>query len=94
MLISYIKSHKKIPRDILTRWVSVTMDNAGVDVSRFKTHSTRAASTSKANMNSVNLEEILSTAGCSSVRTFAFFYNKTILEQSQFFDGVLNGNID
>ena len=94
LLISYIKPHKRISRDTLTRWVSVTMEKAGIDISRFKPHSTRAASTSKAKQNSVNLEGILSTAGWSSARTFALFYDKPILEQSHFSDGVLNGNKD
>ena len=89
LLISFVKPHKRISRDTLSRWVSVVLDCAGIDTSRFKAHSTSPASTSAAKRNSVNIDDILRTAGWSSARTFAVFYDRPILEHSQFANGVL-----
>ena len=52
------------------------MTEAGVDVTTFKPHSTRAAAASKAKNASAPMKEILDTAGWSSKRTFDRFYNK------------------
>ena len=55
---------------------------AGVDVNIFSPHSTRAASTSKANRSgTVRLGTILKTAGWTNARTFAKFYDKPIEEE-------------
>ena len=93
LLISFVKPHKRISRDTLSRWVSVVLDCAGIDTSRFKAHSTRPASTSAAKRNSVNIDDILSTAGWSSARTFAVFYDRPIREHSQFANGVLRNAV-
>ena len=52
---------------------------AGIDVSHFKAHSTRAASVSRAMKDSVNVNEILQAAGWSKSRTFHRFYDKVIV---------------
>ena len=52
------------------------MADAGVDVNTFKPHSTRAAAALKAKNESVQIKEILDTAGWSSERTIDRFYNK------------------
>ena len=54
------------------------MKDAGVDVTQFKPHSTRAASTSKAKAAAVPIQEILKTAGWSSSRCFDRCYNKPV----------------
>jgi len=46
------------------------MAETGVDVTTFKTYSTRAAAASEANNASVPVKEILDIAGWSSERTF------------------------
>ena len=50
------------------------MQMAGIDVAIYKSHSVRAASTSKAWEHGVPIEEILRTAGWSSAATFATYY--------------------
>ena len=57
------------------------MKDAGVDVTQFKLHSTRAAST-KAKAAAVPIQEILKTAGCSSSRCFDGYYNKPVQTNS------------
>ena len=64
--------------------------DSGIDTSRFKPHSTRAASSSAASNASVILEDILRTPGWSSESTFAKFYNKPIVKENTFADKVLS----
>ena len=64
------------------------MAEAGVDVTTFKPHSTRAAA-SKAKHASVPVKEILDTAGWSSERTFDRFYNKPFQNNGGFATSVL-----
>ena len=65
------------------------MAEAGVDVTTFKPHSTRAAAASKAKNASVPVKEILDTAGWSSERTFDLFYNKPFQKNGGFATSVL-----
>ena len=68
-----------ISRNTLASWTREAMRLSGVDVNIFSPHSTRAASTSKANLSgSVKLGTILKAAGWKNARTFAKFYNKPI----------------
>ncbi|CAH3129395.1 unnamed protein product [Porites lobata] len=45
------------------RWFKTVMQQAGIDITKFKPHSTRATSTSGAKRNAVPLENILTAAG-------------------------------
>ena len=62
---------------------------AGVDVSVYKPHSVRSATTSKAKRNHASLDEIMKTAGWSSAATFAKFYDKEIVSNVTFNEAVL-----
>ena len=65
LFISYVKHFKEVSRDTLTRCVRQVMHmaQAGLDVSKFSPHSTRAASVSASHRASANLDDILKTAG-------------------------------
>ena len=65
------------------------MNEAGINVAKFKPHSTRSASTSRASACSVPLDQIMSTAGWTSATTFARFYNKPIDVNNGFDDNIL-----
>ena len=54
--------------------------------------STGAASVSAAHRSSVNLDDILKTAGWSSECCFAKYYNKPIVAASSFANAVLSVN--
>ena len=58
------------------------MAEAGVDVTNFKHHSTRAAAASKAKNASIPVKEILDTAGWSSERTFDRLYNRPFFQKA------------
>ena len=64
------------------------MQSSGIDVSIFKSHSTRAASTSVAINQGVSVKDIMKTANWTS---FKRFYLKPI--SSDFGNSVLSGNI-
>ena len=76
--------------DTLTHWVQQVMAQAGLDVSKFPPLSTRAASVSAAHKASVNLDDILKTAGWSSECCFAKYYNKPIVKVSTSAHAVLS----
>lgn len=77
-IVCYQKPFRKVSRDTISRWVKTVLTDSGIDISRFKLHSTRAASTSAANNASVSLDDILQTAGWCSESTFAKYYKKPI----------------
>ena len=54
------------------------MQVAGIDTSIFKPHSTRVASTSKANSRQVPINSILKVASWSTDCVFNKFYNKPV----------------
>ena len=55
---------------------------AGIDISQFKAHSTRAASTSAAAASGVPMKDILKTANWSRESTFQKFYLKPRFEHA------------
>ena len=77
-------------KDTLSRWIKTLLVKAGVDMSIFTPHSTRAASATAALRNLVPLKTILKTAGWSNSCTFAKFYNKPVHTSGQFAVGVLD----
>ena len=63
---------------------------AGIDVRKYSVHSTRAASVSAAKRASLNVDDILRTAGWSSEYCFARHYNKPIAKTSGYAKAVLS----
>ena len=57
--ITHGKPHHPVSKDTLARWVKEVMVCAGTDVTTFKPHSTRGASTSKAFRLGIPLSDIL-----------------------------------
>ena len=55
LLISYSKPHKRVSKATVSRRVRTTLAKAGINMSLFTSHSTRAASTSKASRVAVPL---------------------------------------
>ena len=90
LLLSFVKPYKPVSRDTVTRWVRCTLALAGIDVTKYSAHSTRAASVSAASRANVNIDDILQTAGWSSECCFARFYNKPIAKASSYARSVLS----
>jgi hypothetical protein len=74
LLISYVKPHKDVSRDTV-------LHRSGIDTKIYGAHSVRAASTSRARLKAVPVQEILEKAGWSNERTFSKFYDKKILTE-------------
>lgn len=81
LLTTTRKPYGKAARMTMSRWVSETLRDAGVDTAHFSTHSTRAASTSKAKQAGLPLETILKKAGWSGESTFRSYYDRPITKQ-------------
>ena len=91
LFISYIKPHKKVSRDTISRWLRTVMISSGIDCNTFKTHSIRSAVTSKAKCQSVPIVEIMKVAGWSNTKTFGKYYDKPMNNDSNCFsNAVLN----
>ena len=82
------KPHNPAARDTIRNWIKSLMSNAGIDVSNYTAHSSRAASTSKA-AHSLPLNSIMKAAGWSSRSTFAKHYHRPVVDHSSFAEAVL-----
>ena len=73
LFLSFVKPFQAVSRDTISRWIKAVMIQSGIDVTVFKPHSTRAASTSKANSCQVPLDIILQAASWKGDCTFRKF---------------------
>lgn len=78
LLLATRPPYLPVSRDSISRWTKNALEWAGVDTSRFKAHSTRGASTSKACSLGIDVNHLLRQASWKSAETFGRFYNKTI----------------
>lgn len=78
LLISFVKPHKPVKSCTIAKWLKQLLTRAGIDTDTFKPHSTRGASTSKANKFGVSIKQIMNTANWRSRGTFEKFYNKPL----------------
>ncbi len=76
----------------VSRWIREMMEQAGIDTSIYKTHSTRKSSTSAAEA-SVPLATILRAAAWRSASTFAQYYRLPVVQHDQFAAAVLNPGV-
>ena len=76
LLLSYVKPHGPVRKDTISRWCKSVLSSAGIDTSKFKGHSTRAASSTHLADNDINIKDIMLSAGWSNERTFQQFYHK------------------
>ncbi len=73
----------------ISRWVRNMMEKGGIDISVYKTHSTRKASTSKAAEVFVPLSTIIKAAGWTTGNTFAQYYKFPVVDHTTFGHAVL-----
>ena len=93
LFISFVRPYKPVSKSKVSSWVKTTLGLAGVDLTRFKPHSIRAASTSAASRISVPLGTILRTAGWSNQCTFAQYYQKEVHKQGDYATRILNTSL-
>ena len=71
---SFIGKHGPVTSSTIARWLKSCLHKAGVDTSKFKAHSTRAAAATKAAMSGVTVEDIMKAADWSNEGVFQKFY--------------------
>ena len=69
LLRTIIKPHRGVTANTLANWTKQIMKLSGIDVNKFKAHSTRGASKSKAKSCGVSVSEILKMADWSNIST-------------------------
>jgi hypothetical protein len=88
LLISYKKPHLGVSKDTIARWIRTIMYRAGINTV-YTAHSTRSAAVSAAKVAGVPIETIIKTAGWSSNKTFALYYDKPITQDRSFSEAIL-----
>ena len=89
LFISYVRPHKPVSRDTVSRWTKETLRICGIDTNVFTAHSTRSASVSKANEKDVPIHEIMANAGWKSAETFRKYYNKPVVQGNRLTAAIL-----
>ena len=74
LILSYRPPHNPVKSATLARYVKDMLGEAGIDITVFTTHSTRSASTSKANNLGLSLKDISKAAGWRGESTFQNHY--------------------
>ena len=82
LLLSFVRPHRPISRDTLSRWTLTVMDLAGLDTAKYKLHSTRGASTSAAKRLGVPINVIMRHASWRSASLFTTYYDKRLEGQT------------
>ena len=90
LFLATVRPHGPVVTCTVARWLKVLMGDAGIDTSIYKAHSTQAASTSKAMMQGLSVEQITQQANWSRAATFFKFYNKRVVQSEGFQSKVLS----
>lgn len=90
LFISYVKPHKAVTSQTLSRWINSELKECGVQTDLFTSCSTRHASTSSAARKGVSTDLIKKAAGKTGhSKVFANFYNRPIVDAEEFSNNVL-----
>ena len=81
LFISYKRPHRAVSKDTIARWAKEGLSRSGINIAKYKPHSTSAASTSAAEARHVPICDIMLMAGWSSENTFRPYYNKPLIEK-------------
>ena len=90
LFISYVRPHKTVSGDTVSRWTKETLRLCGIDTKVFTAHSTTSACVSKANEKNVPVHEIMAKAGWKSAETFRKYYNKPVIQGNRLASAILD----
>ena len=95
LLLGINNPHKPVSVSPVPRWIKDVMCLSGIDVSLFKSHSTRSASTSTASLSGASIQETLGESRWSNESTWQKFYkNPLVSTEKNFQDRILcNRNV-
>ena len=63
LFLSYVRPHSAVGKDTIARWCKCVLRDAGIDIERFSSHSSRAATSSRAKSKGMALDKIIAFAG-------------------------------
>ena len=89
LFLSYQKPYNPISKDTITRWVNETLQEAGVDMSKYVTHSCRAAASSSLSSKKVPIRRITEACGWASEETFRRHYKKKVVRETTVAEALL-----
>ena len=78
LFISYVKPHKPVHKETISRWLKHVLLLAGIDTNIFSAHSYRAASTSSTKTN-IPIADILKQGQWSTEKTWCKYYNLDVI---------------
>ena len=93
LLLSHIKPYKEVQSSTIDIWVKLVLKIGGIDTSLYKAYFCRSASTSKAKLMGISLNNILKRGQWLGTSTWQRHYNKEIVntrESSEFENVILN----
>ena len=82
LFLSHINPHDKVVKCTIAKWVKNMLKLAKVDTTTYQAHSLRSASSSKAKIRGLSLEDILKRGTWPSSSTWQKFYHKPIRSPS------------
>ena len=82
LFLSFQQPYKAVQQSTLSRWVSEVLQSAGIDVSVFKPHSTRSASSSGAARGGAKIDTIMAAGGWTTSSTFTDWYQRPVCTQN------------
>ena len=85
LILSYVAPHREVTSSTIARWIKKKLSLTGVDVERFKAHSTRSASTSKASVVGLTISDIMKRGSWSKESTWKRFYCREIADPNKEF---------
>ena len=74
------RNGKPVKRASISRWIREVLALSGIDITTFKAHSTRGASTSAAARCGASPEQIMRHGDWSNLGTYDRFYNKDLAD--------------
>ena len=81
LFLSHLKPHKQVKKDTIRCWLKLVLRKAGIDVTRFKGHSIRAAASSKDKLSKgASIDQILSCGNWKSADIWNKYYYKPVLK--------------
>ena len=88
LLLSFVKPHNEVKKSTISGWLKEVLKQSRINVEHFKAHLARSASSSKAQMSELPVEQILKRGNWSSKSTWQKLY-KNIEEDKTFKQAVL-----
>ena len=82
LLLNTSAPHQEVKNSTVAGWVKAILGSAGTDTNLFTVHSTRAASTFKAKVKGLSLEDILKGGNWSNKSTWQKHYHKFVSNES------------